>query len=143
MQLWQATHNINSASTHNIIPTHPFRSPCVDDPSATIQAEPQHSLLSTKHTIQWPITAPIGVYGIRLPTQHGLTAQHLSLTLFHVVGHNATVFTVSHVESVLGSIQGQLVRDKEKSAVNGILPCLEELASYTELEDTPIAIAVR
>ena len=107
-----------------------------------IQAEPQHSFLSSKHTIQRPVVASISVYGKWLPNQHSLTAQHLSLTRSGIVGHDSTVLAVGHVESVLGGAEGQLVRDKETSIVDGILPRLKELATRTELENTAIAVAV-
>ena len=126
---------------HSVL-AHPFRSPCVDDLPTMIQAESQHSFLSPKHTVQRPVTASIGVYGKRLPNQHRLTAQYLSLTISHVVGDDSTVFTISHVEPVLGGVEGELVRDEETSVVDGILPRLKELATCAEFEDTTVAIAV-
>ena len=107
-----------------------------------IQAEPQHSFLSPKHTVQRPVVASIGVDGKWLPDQHSLTTQHLPLTRSSIVGHDSAVITIGHVESVPGGAEGQLVRDEETSVVDGILPCLEELATPTELENTAIAVAV-
>ena len=124
------------------VSTHPFRSPSIDDLSTMIQAEPQHSFLSPKHTVQRPVVASISIYGKRFPDQHSLTAQHLPLTRSSVVGHDSTVLAIGHIESVLGGAEGQLVRDEETSVVNGILPCLKELATRTELENTAIAVAV-
>lgn len=95
----------------------------------------------TEHTVHRPISTPVGGDGERLPSQDSCTTEHLSTTRLHVISDDSAIFSIGHKEFVFGSAQGKLVGYKEGKMADGVLPCLQQLARATELEDTTITVA--